>query len=128
MRIDKDLSIVEEELLNSTEENNENELFIDPGLQYLLLDKLADKLKLDENFNKNIEGEEIDGFKEKIRELVEKIIQELRGNIESIDSKNGPFVKAIIRIFSILLNANISSAKKKKNKKIKQSAKLVLHL
>ena len=55
MRIDKDLSIVDEELLNSTEE-----LFIDPGLQYLLLDKLADDLELDENINKNIEGDEID--------------------------------------------------------------------
>ena len=74
--IDKDLSIVDEELLNSTKENNENKLFIDPGLQYLLLDKLADNLELDENINKSIKGDEIDGFKEKIRELVEKIFQD----------------------------------------------------
>ena len=60
MRIDKYLSIVDKELLNSTEQNNENELFIDPGLQYLLLDKLADNLELDENINKHIEGDEID--------------------------------------------------------------------
>ena len=111
---DKDLSIVEKELLNSTEENSENELFIDPELQYLLLDELADNLELDENINKNIEGDEIDGFKEKIRELVEKIFQELRGNTGSSDSKKCPFLKAIIIIFSILLNANISSVKKSK--------------
>ena len=60
MRTDKYLSIVDKELLNSTEQNNENELFIDPGLQYLLLDKLADNLELDENINKHIEGDEID--------------------------------------------------------------------
>ena len=60
MRIDKYLSIVDKELLNSTEQNNENELFIDPGLQYLLLDKLADNLELDENINKHIEEDEID--------------------------------------------------------------------
>ena len=124
---DKDLSIVEKELLNSTEENSENELFIDPELQYLLLDELADNLELDENINKNIEGDEIDGFKEKIRELVEKIFQELRGNTGSSDSKKSPFLKTIIIIFSILLNANISSVKKIK-KIIKQRAKLVLHL
>ena len=63
----------------------------------------------------------------KIRELVEKIFEELKGNLDQKDTQKGPFVKAIIRIFSILLNANISSIKKIQ-KMIKQSASPVLKL
>ena len=63
---DKDLSIVEKELLNSTEENSENELFIDPELQYLLLDELADNLELDENINENIEGDRLTDLRKKL--------------------------------------------------------------
>ena len=91
-----------------------------------MLNKLTDNLELNEVINENLEGDEIDGFREKIKELVEKIFEEIKGNINGHNTKKGQFVKAI-RIFSILLNANISSVKKNK-KIIKQSAKLVLNL
>ena len=42
-------------------------------------------------------------------------------------SKKTKFIKALIRIFSILLNANLNSAKKI-SKVIKQSVKLVLSI
>ena len=93
-----------------------------------MLDKLADNLELNEFINENLERHEIDGFREKIKELVEKIFEEINGNINGQNpTKKGKFLKALIRIFSILFNANISSAKKTK-KIIKESARLVLNL
>ena len=93
-----------------------------------MLDKLADNLELNEFINENLERHEIDGFREKIKELVEKIFEEINGNINGQNpTKKGKFLKALIRTFSILFNANISSAKKTK-KIIKESARLVLNL
>ena len=88
---------------------------------------MADNLELNEVINKNLEGDEIDRFREKIKKLLDKIFKEIKENINRQNIKKSKFVKAIIRIFSILLKANISSVKKIK-KIIKQSARLVLNL
>ena len=130
--VNKDeLPTINDELLNLTkeidEDNEEGDLFIKVPLQYLLLNKLADNLELNEVINKNLEGDEIDRFREKIKKLVDKIFKEIKENINRQNIKKSKFVKAIIRIFSILLKANISSVKKIK-KIIKQSARLVLNL
>ena len=61
---------VDKELPELTEEINENEesdLFIEAPLQYLLLNKLAHNLELNEIINENLEGDQIDGFKENLR-------------------------------------------------------------
>ena len=95
-----------------------------------MLDKIADNLELNEIINENIEGDEIDSFKEKIKELVEKTFNETKGNIDSSvgesSSKKSRFIKAIMRVFSILLNANLSSVKNL-GKILKRSANLLLH-
>ena len=93
--------------------------------------QISDNLELSEIINKNFEGDEIDGFKGKIKELVKKIFNVIKGNVDSSggenSSKKSGLVKVIIIIFSILLNPNLSSVKKI-SKTIKQSAKLVFRL
>ena len=104
---------VDKELQTQTKEINENDFFAISESHFLLLDKLANNLELNEFINENLEGDEIDGFREKIKELVEKIFEEIKGNINSQNpTKKGKFVKVLIKIFSILLTANISSVKK----------------
>ena len=120
--VDKEWSQLTEQI----DKNQESDLSTEAPLQYLLLSKLADNLELTEIINENLEGDEIDGFKERIKELVEKIFEELKGNIDQKGSKEGPFVKAIMRIFSILFKANISPVKEIIKKK--QSVSLVLKL
>ena len=129
--VDKDLSGITEtentEIESEEYKNGEEMLFIEPSIQCLLLYKLADNLGLNEIFKENLEEHETDGFMLKIKELVERIFEELKGKIGDKNCKKVSFVKAIIIIFSIILNANISSAKKIK-KIIKQSASLALKL
>ena len=104
---------VDKELQTQTKEINENDFFAITESHFLLLDKLANNLELNEFINENLEGDEIDGFREKIKEIVEKIFEEIKGNINSQNpTKKGKFVKVLIKIFSILLTANISSVKK----------------
>ena len=120
--IDKDLSGItkpENTEIESEEYKNEEEmLFVEPSIQYLLLHKLADNLELNEIFKENLEEDKTDSFMLKSKELVERIFEELKSEVGDKNSKKGSLVKAIIRTFSILLNANISSANKieKKNK------------
>ena len=122
---------VDKESQTKTKKFFETDFFIDETNHYLLLDKISDNLELSEIINEHFEGDEIDGFKEKIKELVKKILSVIKWNVDSSggenSSKKSGFVKAIIRIFSILLNANLNSVKKV-SKTIKQSAKLVLRL
>ena len=63
--------------------------------------------------------------------LVEKLFEQIKGSIKNDaatpDNKKQKFIKALIRIFSILLNANLSSTKKI-TKIIKQSTKHVINL
>ena len=130
--IDKDLSGItkpENTEIESEEYKNEEEmLFVEPSIQYLLLHKLADNLELNEIFKENLEEDKTDSFMLKSKELVERIFEELKSEVGDKNSKKGSLVKAIIRTFSILLNANISSANKIEKKKQKQSANLVLKL
>ena len=47
-----------------------------------------------------------------MKELVENIYEEIKGNFDQENEGKNQFVKAIIRIFSILLNTKISLIKK----------------
>ena len=94
--------------------------------QYLLLHKIPDNLEISEHINENGDGDRTDGFGAKIKELVENIYEQLNENFIQEDL-SGPFVRVIIRIFSILLNTDIISIKKIKEI-IKESAKLVVEL
>ena len=99
-------------------------------IQCLLLDKLADSLESDKTISENSEGDQIDGFLEAVKELAEKLFNEIKENINTSgenQNKKTKFIKALIRIFSILLNANLTSAKKI-SKVMKQSIKLVLNI
>ena len=95
--------------------------------QYLLLHKIADNLEISDLINENSDGDQTDGFSDKGRELVENIYEEIRNSLDQDNKGKGQFVKAIMRIFSILLNTKKSSIKKIK-KIIKTSAILVLEL
>ena len=83
-----------------------------------LLEQIADDLQLSENITENYEGDESDDFIETVREIAEKLFNEIKHSIENTpienQSKKTKFIKALIRIFSILLNANLNSAKKNK--------------
>ena len=94
--------------------------------QYLLLHKIANNLEISEHINENGDGDQTGRFGAKIKELVENIYEELNENFIQEDL-SGPFVRAIIRTFSILLNTVINSIKKIKII-IKESAKLVVEL
>ena len=95
--------------------------------QYLLLHKIADNLEISDLINENSDGDQTDGFSDKGRELVEHIYEEIRNSLDQDNKGKGQFVKAIMRIFSILLNTKKSSIKKIK-KITKTSAILVLEL
>ena len=95
--------------------------------QYLLLHKIADNLEISDLINENSDGDQTDGFSDKGRELVENIYEEIRNSLDQDNKGKGQFVKAIMRIFSILLNTKKSSIKKIK-KITKTSAILVLEL
>ena len=98
---------------------------------YLLLELIANGLELSDVLTESVDGDQIDGFRETIKLLVEKLFNETKDSIRTDPTRPGnkkqQFIKALIRIFSILLNANLSSAKKI-TKIIKQSAKLVINL
>ena len=98
---------------------------------FFLLDQIADDLELNEDIKENYEGDQIDGFIETVREIVERLINEIKESLGNTlaenQNKKTKFIKALIRIFSILLNANLNSAKKI-SKVIKQSVKLVLSI
>ena len=83
---------------------------------FFLLEQIADDLELSEDITENYQDDEADGFIETVREIVEKLFNEIKQSIgntptESQSTKT-KFIKALIRIFSILLNPNLNSAKK----------------
>ena len=86
--------------------------------EYLfLLKSIADNLEINEDILENYrEGDETDGFVQTVTELAEKLFNEIKEcfadtPIEN-QSKKTKFIEALIRIFSILFNANMGSAKK----------------
>ena len=109
----------------------EEDFFEDEANHYLLLELIANDLKSNDIISESIDGDQIDGFRETIKHLVGKLFEQIKDSIKNNaarpDNKKQKFIKALIRIFSILLNANLSSARKR-TKIIKQSAKLVINL
>ena len=106
--------------------------FVDETPEYFfLLESIADDLETNEDILENYDGDETDGFIQTVKELAEKLFNEIKEGFADTpvenQSKKTKFIKALIRIFSILLNANLSSAKKI-SKVIKQSVKLVLSI
>ena len=85
----------------------------------------VDNLEINEDKLENYNGGESDGFIQTVKELAEKLFNEIKEGFADTpvenQSKKTKFIKALIRIFSILLNANL-----KISKVIKQSVKLVL--
>ena len=104
---------------------------IDETIQYLLLDKIADGLELNKDISENSEGDQIDGFVETAKELAEKNFNEIKESVGNTSGKNQnkktKFIKAFIRMFSILLNTNLNPTKKI-SKLIKKSVKLVQNI
>ena len=98
---------------------------------FFLLESISDSLEINEDILENYEGDETDDFIQTVKELSEKLFNEIKQGLADIpvqnQSKKTKFIKALIRIFSILLNGNLSSAKKI-SKVIKQSVKLVLSI
>ena len=116
--------------VNTTTEISDQSIedfFILETKQYLLLHKIADNLEISDLINKNGGGDQTDGFTDKMKEFVENIYEEIKENFDQENEGKNQFVKAIIRIFSILLNTKISLIKKIK-KIIKTSASLILEL
>ena len=94
-----------------------NEYFVDETPEYFfLLENIADDLEINKGIIENYEGDETDGFIETVREIAEKLFNEIKESIGNTSAENQgkkkKFIKALIRIFSILLNANLNSAKK----------------
>ena len=109
----------------------EEDFFEDETNHYLLLELIANDLESSDITSESVDSDQTDGFRETIKLLVEKLFEQIKASIKNDaarpDNKKHKFIKALIRIFSILLNANLSSAKKI-TKIIKQSAKLEINL
>ena len=132
--VDKDLGLkMTADKASQTEQIEivEEDSFEDETNHYLLLELIANDLESSDVISESIDGDQVDGFRETIKLIVKKLFEQIKDSIKNdaarSDNKKQKFVKALIIIFSILLNANLSSAKKI-TKIIKQSAKLVINL
>ena len=109
----------------------EEDFFEDETNHYLLLELIANDLESSNIISESVDGDQIDDFREAIKFLVEKLFEQIKNSIKNDaarpDNKKQKFIKALIRIFPILLNANLSSAKKI-TKIINHFAKLVIKL
>ena len=108
--------------------------FTDETVDYFfLLEYITDNLEQNEDITGNYESDEVGGFIQTVKELAEKLFKEIKEGLTEKkrkfinQAKKTKFIKALIRIFSILFNANLSSAKKI-SKVIKQSVKLALSI
>ena len=106
------------------------DFFEDETNHYLLLELIANDLESSDIITESVDVDQVDGFRETIKLLVKKLFEQIKDSRKNSaakpDNKKQKFIKALMRIFSILLNANLSSAKKI-TKIIKQSAKLVIN-
>ena len=89
---------------------------------------MVNDLESSDIISESVDGDQIDGFRETIKLLVEKLFEQIKGSIinnaTKLDNKKTKVYKALIKIFSILLNANLTSAKK--NNQIHKSKVLSL--
>ena len=80
----------------------------------MLLELIANDLELSDIIIESVDGDQVDGFRETIKLLVEKLLDQIKGSIKNDaarpENEKQKFIKALIRIF------------------IKQSAKLVINL
>ena len=132
--VDKDLGLkMTADKASQTEQIEiiEEHFFEDETNHYLLLELIANDLESSDVISESIDGDQVNGFRETIKLFVEKLFEQIKDSIKNDgarpDNKKQKFIKALIRIFSILLNANLSSAKKI-TKITKQTAKLVINL
>ena len=94
----------------------EEDFFEDETNHYLLLELIANDLESSDIISESVDGDQIDGFRETIKFLIEKLFEQIKDSMKNDAAK--PYnkkqksIKVLIRIFSILLNANLSSAKK----------------
>ena len=111
--IDKDLGL--KTTANKASQTEEIEIievdfFEDETSHYLLLELMANDLESSDVISESIDGDQIDCFRETIKLLVEKLFEQIKDSIKNDaakpDNKKQKFIKALIRIFSILLNAN----------------------
>ena len=133
-RVDKDLGLkMTADKVSQTEQIEivEEDFFEDETNHYLLLELIANVLELSDIITESVDVDQVDGFRVTIKLLVEKLFEQIKDSIKNDaakpDNKKQKFIKALIRIFSIMLNTNLTSAKKI-TKIIKQSAKLVINL
>ena len=117
--IDSDLNMTATANKGSQTETLElakDNFYIDETIQYLLLDKIADGLELNKDISENSEGDQIDGFAETAKEFAEKFFNEIKESVGNTSGKNQnkktKLIKALIRMFSILLNTNLNPTKK----------------
>ena len=129
--VDKDLGLKMTANKECQTEKIEIVDFEDETNHYLLLELVANDLESSDIITESVDGDQIDGFRETIKLLVEKLFVQTKDSVKNDaarpDNKKQKFIKALIRILSILLNANLSSPKKI-TKIIKQSAKLIINL
>ena len=119
MDIDKDLGLkTTADKASQTEQIEivEEDFFEDETNHYLLLELIANDLESSDIISESVDGDQIDGFRETIKLLVEKLFEQIKDSIKNDaarpDNNKQKFIKALIRIFTILLTANLSSAKK----------------
>ena len=94
----------------------EEYFFEDETNHYLLLDLIPNNLESSDIIAESVDVDQIDGFRETINLLVEKLFEQIKDSKKNDsakpDNKKQKFIKALIRIFSILLNTNLTSVKK----------------
>ena len=93
--------------------------------KFNLLSKIVDNLEIYQLEENN--EDPTDGFVDKVKEIIKEIFDELKDRLNPNNKEKGQSVRAIVRIFSILLNTKANSTDKSK-KIVKESANLALEL
>ena len=132
--VDKDLGLkMTADKTSQTEQIEivEEDFFEDETSYHLFLELIANDLESSDIITENVDVDQVDGFRETIKLLVKKLFERIKDSIKNDaakpDNNKKTFNKALTRIFSILLNANLTYAKKI-TIIIKQTAKLVTNL
>ena len=119
MGVDKDLGV--KRTVNKASQTEqieivEEDFFEDETNHFLLLELITNGLESNGIISESVDCDQFDGFRETIKLLVEKLFEQIKNSMKNDaarpDNKKRKFIKALIRIFSILLDANLSPAKK----------------